>query len=166
MKSGGLCATHYTQHLRGGPLTEIKIYMPRGTECSFDGCTHKVIAQGLCNAHYQQRLDGQELKPRTVWYTTWTKNKGGYLYRRRPGKGYTGNIYQHREVMEHALGRPLLPEETVHHKNGVKDDNRIENLELWTTSQPKGQRVADKLAWARELIEFYERTGHEATSVV
>ena len=34
-------------------------------------------------------------------------------------------------------------------------DNRLENLELWSTSQPKGQRVVDKLKWAHEIIALY-----------
>lgn len=60
--------------------------------------------------------------------------------------------------MEYQLNRPLWPDETVHHKNGHRSDNRIENLELWSKWQPSGQRVEDKLAWAREILARYEQT--------
>lgn len=55
--------------------------------------------------------------------------------------------YQHRLVMEALLGRPLLPTEQVHHKNGDRMDPRPANLELWTTAHPSGVRVADLAAW-------------------
>lgn len=78
-------------------------------------------------------------------------NRNGYRIVRRDGL----EVREHRVVMAEMLGRPLLASETVHHRNGQRDDNRPENLELWSVSQPAGQRVEEKVAWALQLLRLY-----------
>lgn len=79
------------------------------------------------------------------------KSKDGYIQVYSDGRW----LMEHRQVMEQVLGRSLDGGENVHHKNGVRNDNRPENLELWVTSQPAGQRPEDLVVWAREILKKY-----------
>jgi hypothetical protein len=86
------------------------------------------------------------------------KDVKGYVFitkMRHPNAQKSGRIYEHTFIMSEHLGRPLMKGENVHHKNGIRNDNRIENLELWTKSQPAGQRVEDKIKWCKEFLKQY-----------
>ena len=136
-------------------LKHVSSTQPQGSEnvrkCSFEGCVKPSRAKGLCKAHREQQKAGKELSPlQSLKYGSGCTHRG-YIYHYVDGK----QVAAHRHTMEQHLGRPLVEGENVHHINGDRSDNRIENLELWSTSQPSGQRVEDKLSWARDIIKLY-----------
>lgn len=82
----------------------------------------------------------------------------GYQYLTKtnhPNAGKNGRILEHTLVMSEYLKRPLMKGETVHHINGIRNDNRIENLELWANYHHPGQRVKDKIKWCQEFLANY-----------
>lgn len=83
-----------------------------------------------------------------------TNPVSGYVSIRIDGK----YRLEHRVVMEEHLGRPLADYENVHHRNGQRDDNRIENLELWVTKQPPGKRPEDLIEFAQWVLSTYTTT--------
>lgn len=122
--------------------------------CIVIGCARKSAREGqaYCTTHHH-RAYGKKNIPMDAPIRsvnppgTWRINAQGYRQR--------GKLLEHRLVMEEHLGRKLVKGENVHHINGVRDDNRLENLELWVKSQPAGQRMVDLVEWAREILETY-----------
>ena len=128
--------------------------------CLFDECGKKHLAKGFCSKHYRAYKAWLD-KDRSVGNRSKTKpatDKEGYvlLYMpEHPNCAVSGGYPEHRYVMEQVIGRILEKHENVHHKNGIKNDNRPENLELWSSRQPKGQRVEDKVEYAVEILSQY-----------
>ena len=65
-------------------------------------------------------------------------------------------MLEHRATMSHYLKRALHQDETVHHKNGDRGDNRLENLELRAGKHGPGQTIPDLVKWAKEILKRYD----------
>ncbi len=151
-----LCRRHYQAWRRNGDPV---IRRRRGRRtCSSEGCALPVRSHGLCGRHDEERRRRALGKRKNRPYGSGSITEQGYRLIYKPGHPNAtraGLILEHRWVMSTMLGRPLRKNEEVHHRNGDRQDNGPDNLELWSTSQPKGQRIEEKLKWAREIVAIY-----------
>jgi hypothetical protein len=160
VKARGLCDRHYKKQRRP-PCERDGCERPaarrglcqacydderlRGRECIVSGCARQQRARGWCALHYNRWLtegDPGEASSRRD-YGAGTIDVHGYRWISVDGRARR----EHHVVMEQMLDRGIRRFETVHHRNGLRADNRPENLELWASAHPPGARAEDLVDW-------------------
>ena len=172
--TSGYCNAHYLRNRRGQPMDPpVREFAKRQIgPCPWPGCDRKIATAGLCQIHYRRKIEGRAMDapiraPRKIGEgEDRVKTKEGYVMVKCPGHfgkplGHRKEwFYEHRYVWECYWRKPWEPlreDEHIHHRNGARSDNRIENLELWAIiQQPAGQRAIDLLNWAYALRERYQ----------
>lgn len=153
----GLCNAHYLRKCgysdvdMDAPLKDFEVKF-----CIIEGCDHLCQAHGYCSSHnYRNKRYGDPLKSHYAPAGSGHITKSGYHSIQQGEK----RAMVHRTVMEKMIGRPLLPGETVHHRNGIRSDNRPENLQLFASNHGGGQKISDLVDWAHEILNRYTSDG-------
>lgn len=157
VKARGLCSKHWKRWRKHGDTSFVG-YRGRQRKydfCTIEGCEKEHFANSYCNMHNRRYyLYGDPLHKKITGDKSPAKYKT-IVAHGHPNAKADGSILEHRLIMSQMIGRPLEKGENVHHKNGDGFDNRPENLELWNTAQPAGQRPADKVEYAIMILNLY-----------
>ena len=165
-KKHGLCEGHLSRKRNGDlekyidiPLGQLKKAKYPPKPCMIEECDRDSRSNGYCKGHYSRSYRGKDvtlpIRDLNERYGPLRIDNNGYVVMQ--DRRLKRVVRHHIVVMQENIGRKLLKGESVHHKNGIRHDNRLENLELWSRSQPAGQRVEDKVQWAKEILHRYER---------
>lgn len=172
-KSTGFCSGHYARLANNIDMDapwKKRVHDGFCKHVYADGsrCTNKHSAKGYCSGHWHRVKSGinldlpwnnkipnyEDLSLENVYTkVSWHKrnNPGsrgdGYVSGYVMKNGKRSHYRQHRLVWELHHGRELREFENIHHINGIRSDNRIENLQLWAKAQPIGQRPEDLVEW-------------------
>lgn len=158
----GLCALHSGRRRTGAdmdmrPQTG---YLSRG-QCTHvwrglwrqgERCDRRAMSGSLCAMHLSRERQGARMDEQPVGEGIRKHlNTEGYIVCSEDGNRWL----EHRRAVEELIGRPLEPDEIVRHRNGIRSDNRLSNLELCVKSQPPGRRVSDQVVWAVGCLREY-----------
>lgn len=128
---------------------------PHKIDCKCHRCR---IGKGYFKGANNPMWNGGEQKLKSGYIYSWVSDNSPYRCMCAAINNRRNYVAKHRLIMAEHIGRPLLRSETVHHINGIRDDNRIENLELWSSSHQSGQRIDDQIKWAIELLKTHNYT--------
>jgi hypothetical protein len=165
-----MCESHYGKWLKyGDPLA----YAAKrtGLPCRTEGCHGTSVARGLCNpcySYWREHGDGESRIEAAAKRCRPKIDDQGYVLVYAPNHKNarkSKRVPQHRLVMADYLGRALRKNESVHHINGNKADNRLDNLELWVTAQPRGQRPQDLVEYAKKILRTYATDSAKLTNL-
>ncbi len=110
-----------------------------------------------CSCYQKEHMKNRKGSSHPSWRGGRSEDYNGYIRihdRDNPNANKSGYVFEHVLVMSHFLGRPLYKNESVHHKNGIRSDNRLDNLELVTVTGHHffGQRVEDMVIFCEDYL--------------
>lgn len=153
-------AERWVQYLHGKPVNK------RCKKCASIGRTHPTETRikiskahkGKHTGNKHSRWKGGKHKTKSGYIMVWLSPDDFFFPMARQGNRVGGYVFQHRLLVAISLNRCLLPWEVVHHKNGIKDDNRLENLQLLSTSRSHliDMRVKSYIKNLEDRIKYLE----------
>lgn len=173
----GMCAFHAHRKRYGVPLEQPLLGTYRLGHCDVDGCQKPIYARRKCQLHYMRTLREYPLdaeRPGQLWQRR--PAPGGYIRLTVPvntpgcirpsSRSKVGTMLEHRYVMQCHVGRPLLRKETVHHKDGNRENNDLENLELRSGAHGQGINIIDGIESSLWWIGRYAKISKTARKLL